>query len=77
MTLRLVVRMSTRRPSDVTTRYPHLDQIAPVSHYGFYLLVFLVLHVLAVLFQPFFLKGGLLRRMWFGQRAPNSLALMK
>jgi cytochrome b561 len=124
MTLRLVVRMSTRRPSDLTTGHPDLDRIAPVSHYGFYVLVFLmagtglamailtglnrivfqgsgeplpssfepyptfvahaylawlligllVLHVLAALFHQFFLKDGMFRRMWFGQRAPDSPA---
>jgi cytochrome b561 len=42
MMLRLVVRISTRRPSDLTTGNPHLDRIAPVTHYGFYILFFLM-----------------------------------
>jgi len=40
MAIRLVVRMSTTRPAAATTGYPLLDRIAPITHYGFYILVF-------------------------------------
>jgi hypothetical protein len=36
------VRMRTSRPADPTTGYPLLDRIAPISHYGFYILVLLM-----------------------------------
>jgi cytochrome b561 len=42
MAIRFVVRMSTKRPADVTTGYSALDRIAPVSDYGFYVLVLLM-----------------------------------
>jgi cytochrome b561 len=38
---------------------------------------FIVLHVLAALFHQFVLKDGLLRRMLFGRRGPNSSAQVK
>jgi cytochrome b561 len=39
MVIRFIVRMRTSRPADATTGYPLLDRIAPISHYGFYVLV--------------------------------------
>ncbi len=39
MVVRFIVRMLTSRPADATTGYPLLDRIAPISHYGFYVLV--------------------------------------
>ena len=42
MGIRFIVRMLTSRPADATTGYPVLDRIAPISHYGFYLLVLLM-----------------------------------
>jgi cytochrome b561 len=42
MVIRFIVRMRTSRPADATTGYPLLDRIAPVSHYGFYVLVLLM-----------------------------------
>jgi cytochrome b561 len=42
MVIRFVVLMLTSRPADATTGYPLLDRIAPITHYGFYLLVLLM-----------------------------------
>ena len=42
MGIRFIVRMLTSRPADATTGYPVLDRIAPISHYGFYVLVLLM-----------------------------------
>ena len=42
MASRFIVRMSTSRPADATTGYSLLDRIAPISHYGFYVLVLLM-----------------------------------
>jgi cytochrome b561 len=42
MVIRFIVRMRTPRPADATTGYPLLDRIAPISHYGFYVLVLLM-----------------------------------
>lgn len=42
MGIRFIVRMRTSRPADATTGYPLLDRIAPISHYGFYVLVLLM-----------------------------------
>ena len=42
MVIRFIVRMLTARPEKATTGYPLLDQIAPISHYGFYVLVLLM-----------------------------------
>ena len=42
MVLRFIVRMRTSRPPAATTGYPLLDRIAPVSHYGFYVLVLMM-----------------------------------
>jgi cytochrome b561 len=39
--IRFIVRLTTARPAAATTGHPLLDRIAPVSHYGFYVLVFL------------------------------------
>jgi cytochrome b561 len=40
--IRFIIRMRTSRPADATTGYPLLDRIAPISHYGFYVLVLLM-----------------------------------
>jgi cytochrome b561 len=42
MVVRFIVRLCTSRPTEATTGYPRLDRIAPVVHYGFYLLVVLM-----------------------------------
>ena len=42
MAIRFIVRMWTSRPAGATTGYPLLDRIAPFSHYGFYILVLLM-----------------------------------
>jgi cytochrome b561 len=42
MVVRFIVRMWTSRPADATTGYPLLDRVAPISHYGFYVLVLLM-----------------------------------
>ena len=42
MVIRFIVRMRTSRPADATTGHPVLDRIAPISHYGFYVLVLLM-----------------------------------
>jgi cytochrome b561 len=42
MVLRFVVRMRTSRPANGTTGYPLLDRIAPISHYGSYVLVLMM-----------------------------------
>jgi cytochrome b561 len=42
MVFRFIVRMRTSRPADATTGYPPLDRIAPISHYGFYVLVLMM-----------------------------------
>ena len=42
MVIRFIVRMLTARPAKATTGYPLLDRIAPISHYGFYLLIVLM-----------------------------------
>src|SRR6476660_2044781 len=41
MVVRFIVRMLTSRPAPATTGHPFLDRIAPVTHYGFYVLVLL------------------------------------
>jgi cytochrome b561 len=42
MMVRFIVRMRTSRPMDATTGYPRLDRLAPITHYGFYVLVVLM-----------------------------------
>jgi cytochrome b561 len=42
MVARFIVRMWSSRPVDATTGNLVLDRIAPVTHYGFYILVFLM-----------------------------------
>ena len=42
MVIRFIVRMLTARPEKATTGYLLLDRIAPISHYGFYVLVVLM-----------------------------------
>jgi cytochrome b561 len=42
MVIRFAVRMWTSRPAAATTGYALLDQIAPITHYGFYVLVLLM-----------------------------------
>jgi cytochrome b561 len=42
MVIRFIVRMLTARPEKATTGYPLLDRIAPITHYGFYVLVLLM-----------------------------------
>ena len=39
MAIRFIVRVRTSRPVDATTGYPPLDRVAPITHYGFYALV--------------------------------------
>jgi len=42
MAIRFIVRMRTLRPPHATTGYPLLDRLAPITHYGFYILVLLM-----------------------------------
>jgi len=42
MAIRFIIRKSTSKPREATTGYPNLDRIAPVTHYGFYVLVVLM-----------------------------------
>ena len=42
MALRFVVRFRTLRPAKATTGHRLLDQLAPISHHGFYVMVLLV-----------------------------------
>jgi len=42
MAIRFVVRLRTPRPPRATTGYPWLDRLAPLSHYGFYVLILLL-----------------------------------
>jgi cytochrome b561 len=42
MIFRFIVRTRTSRPADATTGYPLLDRIAPISHYGFYVLLLMM-----------------------------------
>jgi cytochrome b561 len=42
MVIRFLVRLWTSRPADATTGYPLLDRLAPIAHYGFYVLVALM-----------------------------------
>jgi cytochrome b561 len=42
MGIRFFVRMRTLRPPAAMTGYPLLDRIAPITHYGFYVLVLLM-----------------------------------
>lgn len=42
MIIRFIVRVRTTRPADATTGYPVLDRIAPITHYGFYILILLM-----------------------------------
>jgi cytochrome b561 len=38
MVARFIVRIRTSRPADATTGHPRLDRLAPIIHYGFYVL---------------------------------------
>ena len=42
MVVRFVIRMLTSHPEPATTGYVFLDRLAPVTHYGFYVLVVLM-----------------------------------
>jgi cytochrome b561 len=42
MAIRFVVRLRTPRPPRATTGYKLLDRLAPLSHYGFYVLILLM-----------------------------------
>jgi cytochrome b561 len=42
MAVRLIVRLRTSRLPKATTGHPLLDRLAPVTHYGFYVLVLLM-----------------------------------
>jgi cytochrome b561 len=43
MTLRLFVRSRSARPATATTGSPLLDRLASIAHYGFYVIVFLMI----------------------------------
>jgi cytochrome b561 len=40
--IRFVVRARTSRPAAATSGYPLLDRLAPIAHYGFYVLILLM-----------------------------------
>jgi cytochrome b561 len=42
MVVRLVVRLRTSKPGEATIGYRLADRLAPISHYGFYVLVILM-----------------------------------
>ncbi|MCC6779438.1 MAG: cytochrome b/b6 domain-containing protein [Hyphomicrobiales bacterium] len=42
MIMRFVVRLLTWHPLRATTGFPRLDRLAPITHYGFYLLILLM-----------------------------------
>jgi cytochrome b561 len=42
MVIRFIVRLVSAKPAAATTGYPLLDRMAPVTHYGLYLLVLLM-----------------------------------
>jgi cytochrome b561 len=42
MAIRLILRIWTSKPAVATTGYPLLDRLAPMLHFGFYLLVLLM-----------------------------------
>jgi cytochrome b561 len=42
MGIRFIVRMWASRPAHAATGYPLLDRIAPVTHYGFYVIIALM-----------------------------------
>lgn len=42
MVIRFIVRVKTSKPARATTGHPVLDRVAPISHYGFYLLILLM-----------------------------------
>jgi cytochrome b561 len=42
MAVRLMVRLWSARPADAATGHASLDWVAPLTHYGLYLLVFLM-----------------------------------
>ena len=42
MIIRFIMRMGTSRPAAAPTGHLDLDRIAPISHYGFYLLILLM-----------------------------------
>ena len=51
-----------------------LGELAPRLAHGLVsnlLILLVVLHVVAALYHQFFLRDGLFRRMWFGQRKPT------
>jgi cytochrome b561 len=64
MTVRFVVRMTTERPPDQTIGNVTADAIAPVTHYGFYVLVLLMAvtgvstAIVAGLYKSVFQKNG-------------------
>jgi cytochrome b561 len=39
MVVRFIVRLWTARPPEATTGHPRLDRLAPVAHWGFYVLI--------------------------------------
>jgi cytochrome b561 len=42
MATRFIVRLRTARPANATAGHPVLDRIAPITHYGFYVLMFMM-----------------------------------
>ena len=64
MTLRFVVRMSTARPPPQTIGNETADKLAPVTHYGFYVLVLLMVvtglstAIIAGLYKSVVLRTG-------------------
>jgi len=66
MAVRLIVRLRTSRPPNATTGYPRLDRLAPITHYGFYVLV---LQMVATGYATAIL-AGLNRSMFQGSGDP-------
>ena len=42
MAIRFIVRMITSRPAEATAGHPLLDRLAPIAHYGHYVLIVLM-----------------------------------
>jgi len=66
--VRLVLRFTVKRLADATAGFKLLDIIAKVVHYGLYLTVLVVIHILAALYHQFIRRDNLFARMWYGSR---------
>jgi cytochrome b561 len=70
MIARLIIRMGSAHPATATTGSPQLDRLAPVVHFGLYLIVFLMI---ASGWSTGFLIRGVFQPN--GERLPDSFAV--